>query len=34
MDRWMARWGWKALLILMVIAALVRAWDMWRHLPR
>lgn len=28
-DRWLARWGWQAILILAALAALVRAWQMW-----
>jgi hypothetical protein len=31
-DQWLARWGWKIILILATIAALVRAWQMWQHM--
>jgi hypothetical protein len=30
-DRWVQRWGWKLILILLVISALARIWQMWAH---
>jgi hypothetical protein len=30
LDRWVRTWGWKVVLILMVIMTLVRIWKMWR----
>ena len=32
LDRWMARWGRTAILIAVVVATLVRAWQMWENL--
>jgi len=29
-ESWMRRWGWRAILVLTTVAALVRAWQMWR----
>jgi hypothetical protein len=31
---WIARWGWKVILILATIAALVRVWQMWESMDR
>jgi hypothetical protein len=28
-DRWVQRWGWRIILVLLVISALARAWQMW-----
>jgi hypothetical protein len=31
LDRWMQRYGWRFVLVAMVVAAVVRAWQMWRQ---
>jgi hypothetical protein len=30
-DRWVWTWGWKIILVLLVISALVRVWQMWEQ---
>jgi hypothetical protein len=29
LDRWMRTYGWRVILVLLVISTLVRIWQMW-----
>jgi hypothetical protein len=31
LDQWMRAWGWKVIIVLMVVSALVRIWQMWEQ---
>jgi hypothetical protein len=34
-DRWVRHWGWRVVLVAMVLSALVQVWRMWQamHAP-
>ncbi len=33
-DRWVRTWGWRVILVLLVVMAIIRFWQMWPHRAR